>query len=128
MSNDSILFDPDPREDDVTRGLRAIYAAPGGEGYWAALESRIMRYVLAAESAPWWTAFGGWTRAGAVAAAVVLIAVAVATKDAHDAEVRAAYDAIIDDSVPVTTFERVSRTPGLSKTDAAFLYVISDRD
>jgi hypothetical protein len=125
MSGDSMMFDPDGRDDDVTRGLRAMYAAPLSESYWDGLESRIMRYVLAGEGGPWWTAFGGWTRAGAIAATLALIAAGIGTRDASDAERRAAYEAVVNDLPTTNTFERVTRTPGLTETEAMFRYVIS---
>ncbi len=34
-----------PDDDDVTRGLRAIYAAPMGESYWNELQARVMARV-----------------------------------------------------------------------------------
>jgi hypothetical protein len=125
MKNDSMMFDPDGRDGDVTRGLRGIYAAPGDGAYWNGLESRIMRYILAADGGPWWTAFGGWTRAGAVAAAIALVAVGLGSQDAHEAERRAAYEAVVDGSAPATTLDRVTRTPGLTETEAMFRYVIA---
>jgi hypothetical protein len=128
MSDDSMMFDPNGRNDDVTRGLRVMYAAPEAEGYWDGLESRIMRYILTADGGPWWTAFGGWTRAGAVAAAIAIIAVGLGTRGAREAELRAAYQAIDDDAMPASTFERISRTPGLSKSEAVLQYVVIDRN
>ena len=33
---------PDGRDDDLTRTLRQIYAAPVEEGYWSTLAQRVM--------------------------------------------------------------------------------------
>ena len=40
-------------DDDVVRGLRALYAAPEGDSYWNELESRIMARVADVELG-WW--------------------------------------------------------------------------
>ena len=125
MSNDSMMFDPEGRDADVTRELRALYAAPEAQAYWDGLESRILRYILAADGGPWWTAFGGWTRVGAVAAAIALVAIGLGTQGAYEAERRAAYEAVVDVSTPATTLDRVTRTPGLTETEAMFRYVIA---
>jgi hypothetical protein len=125
MKNDSMMFGPEDRDAEVTRGVRALYAAPEGAAYWDGLESRIMRYVLTADGGPWWTAFGGWSRAGAIAAAIALVAVGLGTQGAQEAEVRAAYEAVVDGAAPATTLDRVTRTPGLTETEAMFRYVIA---
>jgi len=43
-----------PDDDDVVRGLRAIYAAPAGEAYWNELQARVMARVADVELG-WWT-------------------------------------------------------------------------
>ena len=124
MSDDIILFDPDRQDDDATRALRAMYAAPGDPAYWDGLHGRIMGYIVASEGA-WWTGFRNWKPLGLAAAAVALIAVGFGAQDDHDAETRAAYEAVLTDTTPASAYERVVRTPGLSESDAMFLYVIS---
>ena len=125
MSDDIILFDPDRHDDDdALRALRAMYAAPADAAYWDGLHRRILGYVTAAEGG-WWTAFGSWKRLGLVAASVAVTAVAVGTQGSRDAETRAAYEAVLEDTTPSSAYERVTRTPGLTESDAMFQYVIS---
>ena len=124
MSDDIILFDPDRQDDDATRALRAMYAAPGDAAYWDGLHGRIMSYIVASEGA-WWTGFRNWKPLGLAAAAVALLAVGFGAQDVRDAETRAAYEAVLTDTTPTTAYERVVRTPGLTESDAMFLYVIS---
>jgi hypothetical protein len=125
MNDDIILFDPDRHDDDdALRALRSMYAAPADGAYWDGLHRRILGYVTAAEGG-WWTAFGSWKRLGLVAASVAVTAVAVGTQGTRDAETRAAYEAVLEDTTPSSTYERVTRTPGLTESDAMFQYVIS---
>ena len=126
MSDDILLFDPDRHDDDddALRALRAMYAAPGDGAYWDGLHRRILSYVSAVEGG-WWTAYGSWKRLGIVAASVALAAIGVGTQGTREAETRAAYEAVLDDTTPGSAYERVTRTPGLTETDAMFQYVIS---
>ena len=125
MSDDIILFDPDRHDDDdALRALRAMYTAPADAAYWDGLHRRILGYVTAAEGG-WWTAFGSWKRLGLVAASVAVTAVAIGTQGSRDAETRAAYEAVLEDTTPSSAYERVTRTPGLTESDAMFQYVIS---
>lgn len=127
MSDDIILFDPDRHDDDeALRALRAMYAAPDNAAYWDGLHRRIMGYVTAAE-AGWWTAFGSWKRLGVIAASIALVAIGIGTQGSRDAETRAAYEAVLDDTTPSSAYERVTRTPGLTESEAMFQYVISYR-
>jgi len=59
------------RDDELTRGLRAIYAPPGEESYWTGLERRILAALDEAES--WWTVPDRWVRVGLIAAALALV-------------------------------------------------------
>ena len=126
MSDDILLFDPDrhDEDDDALRALRAMYAAPGDGAYWDGLHRRILSYVASVEGG-WWTAYGSWKRLGIVAASVALAAIGVGTQRTREAETRAAYEAVLDDTTPGSAYERVTRTPGLTETDAMFQYVIS---
>ena len=127
MSDDIILFDPDRHDDeDTLRALRAMYAAPDDAAYWTGLHRRILSYVAAAEGG-WWTAFGSWKRLGLVAASIALVAIGLGTQGTREAETRAAYEAVLDDTTPGTAYERVTRTPGLTENEAMFQYVISYR-
>lgn len=125
MNDDIMLFDPDRHDDDdALRALRARYAAPDDAAYWDGLHRRIMSYVVAADGG-WWTAFGSWKRLGLVAASVTLVAVGLGTQGTRDAETRAAFEAVLDDTTPGSAYERVTQTPGLTESEAMFQYVIS---
>ena len=125
MNDDIIQFDPDRHDDDdAIRALRAMYLAPDDAAYWDGLHRRIMSYVTAAEGS-WWMAFGSWKRLALVAASVALAAIGVGTQGTRDAETRAAYKAVLDDTTPGSAYERVTQTPGLTESEAMFQYVIS---
>jgi hypothetical protein len=78
-------------DDDVTRGLRGLYAAPAGHAYWNELESRIMARVGEVELG-WWTELDRWLRPALVAAAVLVITAGVAMFQAQKAETESAYE------------------------------------
>jgi hypothetical protein len=78
-------------DDDVTRGLRGLYAAPAGHVYWNELESRIMARVAEVELG-WWTELDRWLRPALVAAAVLVITAGVAMFQAQKAETESAYE------------------------------------
>src|SRR5690349_17992889 len=59
------------RDDALTTELRSIYRSPDGEGYWAALERRIMKAIE--EQDAWWTMPERWVRFGIAAAAAALL-------------------------------------------------------
>jgi hypothetical protein len=62
------------RDDDLTRELRAIYAAPSDASWWAALEQRINARIDAAVIADeWWTVPERWMRVGLIAAGFAVI-------------------------------------------------------
>lgn len=81
-------------EDDVTRGLRAIYAAPGDDAYWSELEARIMHRVAGMELG-WWTELDHWTRPALLAAAALLLACSAALFRARESEQTTAYEALL---------------------------------
>jgi hypothetical protein len=69
---------------------------------------------------------GRWARAGIAAAAVALIAAGVASVYTQGSDNTLAYAELLNpDSVPVTTFERVTATQGISEDEAALRYVLS---
>jgi hypothetical protein len=125
MSDEINLFDPDRSDDDATRALRALYAAPQDPTYWDGLHARVMAYVVASEAAGWWTGFTSWSRLAAVAAAVALIVIGIGAQSDSDAETRASYESILEDTAPASTYERVTRTAGLSESEAIFRYVVA---
>jgi hypothetical protein len=78
-------------DDDVTRGMRGLYAAPAGHAYWNELESRIMARVAEVELG-WWTELDRWLRPALVAAAVLVFAAGVAMFRAHQSDTNSAYE------------------------------------
>ena len=90
-------------DDEVARGLRSLYAAPAGDGYWNELEARIMARVADVELG-WWTELDRWVRPAMAAAAVLLIAAGVAMFRAHEVEGDiAAENMLSSPAVPVST-------------------------
>lgn len=99
--SDNRLFPND--DDEVVRGLRLLYAAPGGDAYWNELEARIMARVSDVEL-EWWTELDRWVRPALAAAAVLLIAAGAAMFRAHQAEADIAADNMLSaPAVPVST-------------------------
>jgi hypothetical protein len=78
-------------DDEITRGMRGLYAAPAGHAYWNELESRIMSRVAEVELG-WWTELDRWLRPALVAAAVLVVAAGVAMFRAHQSDTAAAYE------------------------------------
>lgn len=96
----------DAGDEDVTRGLRAIYAAPAGEPYWNELEARIMGRITEVDLG-WWAELDRWARPALITAAVLMIAAGVAMFRAHQVETESAYENILTPSpVPVETVIR----------------------
>ncbi len=89
MADDELEFtaEADPR---VTRALRARYAAPDDDAYWAGLRMLIMSRIAAGARGSWLQVAAGWARPGLLAAAAVLIVAA------------ALFQASRDDTEPVT--------------------------
>ncbi len=87
MSDLSLLSDGD---EQITRGLRGMYAAPAGHAYWNELESRIMARVAEVELG-WWDVLDRWARPAMVAAAALIIAAGVAMYQSHQSDVESSY-------------------------------------
>jgi hypothetical protein len=103
MSDYRLLSNDDDASDEVVRGLRSLYAAPAGDGYWNELEARIMARVADVELG-WWTELDRWARPALAAAAVLLLAAGVAMFRARQAENDIAVDSMLTaPSVPVST-------------------------
>lgn len=75
MADNELEFtvEADPR---VTRALRARYAAPDDEAYWAGLQMLVMSRIAAGARGSWLQVAAGWARPGLVAAAAVLLVAA----------------------------------------------------
>jgi hypothetical protein len=96
----------DEGDEEVVRGLRAIYAAPIGEPYWNDLEARIMGRIAEVDLG-WWAELDRWARPALIAAAVLVLAAGVAMFRAHQVETETAYENILTPSpVPVETVIR----------------------
>jgi hypothetical protein len=114
---------PDGPDEHTTHALREHYAAPRESGYWEALERRVMARV-AGDAGEWWLVFGGWIRAGIVAAGLAALVGGAALWQARTAEARVAYEAVIAD--PATSAE-MAGTPRRAATEreATLRYLIS---
>jgi hypothetical protein len=77
-------------EDEITRGLRGLYAAPAGHAYWNELESRIMARVAEVELG-WWDELDRWAKPAMVAAAVLVVAAGWAMYNARVGDVEDSY-------------------------------------
>jgi hypothetical protein len=96
----------DAGDEDVTRGLRALYAAPAGEPYWNELEARIMGRITEVDLG-WWAELDRWARPALITAAVLMLAAGVAMFRARQVETQTAYESILTPSpVPVETVIR----------------------
>lgn len=116
-----LRLEPD-HEDDVTRELRARYAAPSDESYWVRLEARVMQYIADVERG-WWSELDRWTRPALLAAAALLVACGIALYRAHQAEQTAAYQALL---APVARpAEAVARPMLQDPRDGTVRYVLS---
>ena len=94
-------------DDEVTRGLRQIYAAPQGDGYWRDLEARILSHLTSAPAPSWSDELNYLMRPALVAAAVVMMAAGVALFRAHQVDQELAYEGMLTPTtLPVETAVR----------------------
>jgi hypothetical protein len=93
MDDNEIRLD-EPLPDNVIEATRALYAPPASDAYWSGLEARIMARIADSTAGGWWVVVGGWARGGiaAIAAALVAAVVGLLLMQAHDREVRTAYE------------------------------------
>lgn len=107
---------------ELTGALRALYAAPGDERYWDALEARILAHVARGdERHAWWMELADFARPGLVAAAGLILVATFAMVHARQAEARSAYASVIA-PVPASA-EPSARVVG--DGDAAIHYILS---
>lgn len=129
MTDNQIRLD-EPLPDDVIAAGRDIYAPPADGAYWSALESRIMARISDSAAGRWWMVVGGWARGGLVAAAAIIVATVVGALllQAHNQEVRTAYESAsqptITESLTVPA-GALSERDGPDTRDATFRDVIS---
>lgn len=123
---DKLKLHADRPEDDVTRALRRLYAAPADEEYWRNLEARILsRLAGTSRTIGWWEELDNWMRPALVAAAAVLLAAGVALFRDHQVHRDVTYEAMLTPTaLPVETAVR----PVLQENrDATFRYLITNR-
>lgn len=112
------------RDDEVTRELRAIYAAPADEAYWASLERRIMAALDGADA--WWTVSDRWMRVGLVAAGFALaVAGSLYMRSRAQVERRTAYESVMTvEGLDETT---IAQRPRLSPEEATLRRLLGNR-
>lgn len=119
--------DPDRGDDEITRGLRELYAAPAADGYWVRLEARILSR-LAEAAAPrvgWWDELDHWMRPALVAAAVVLLATGVALFRARQVEQQVAYEAMLTPTPSALPVETAVRPVLQEQRETTFRYLMT---
>jgi hypothetical protein len=125
--SDHLKLHTDRGDEDITRGLRALFAPPGGEAYWRSLEARILSRLTdgGSRSIGWWDELDRWMRPALVAAAVVLLAAGVAMFRDYQVEQDATYEAMLTPTtLPVETAVR----PVLQgQREATFRYLMTNR-
>lgn len=105
--SDYLKLHTDGGDDEIARGLRALYAAPADETYWRGLEARILSRLTEVPGIGWWDELDRWMRPALVAAAIALIAVGVALFRARQMENEVTYEAMLTPTqLPVETAVR----------------------
>ncbi|MEK7403451.1 MAG: hypothetical protein AABZ80_13935 [Gemmatimonadota bacterium] len=109
-------------DEQITRGLRQVYAAPTGDDYWRGLQARILSRLTEPKTIAWWDELDRWVRPALVAAAILLLATSVAIIRSYQAEREFAYEAMLTPTnLPVETAVRPMRTG----PEAAFRYLMT---
>lgn len=116
---------PEWEDQDVTRGLRSLYAPPADPSYWHALEARIMSRVAGAVSAEWWSFYGRWTRLGLAAAGIAAIVSGAAIAHTREQESRVAYEAVFEPPVEAQAVVQAEETRTATAREATLRYLIS---
>ena len=126
MTNDRFRPRLEP-DNDLTRGLRSLYAQPTEQSYWDQLEAKILARVSAEGAGPtdigqWWVFFGDWVKPAVVAAGIAALAAGLALYQAELADHTAAFEAAweVAPEVPVQTATSTS-----AAREATLRYVIS---
>ena len=95
------------RDDDLTRELRKLYAAPTDAGYWDAFERRILERIAGADDSDladlWWSVPEKWLRIGLVAAGFALIVAGSLLLRTQAQASRMAYDTVVQPALDAPT-------------------------
>ena len=113
----------DAPDDEVLAGLRAMYPAPDGDGYWDGLEARILARVTGDRGSVW-PFFARWAPAGLIAAAAALLMAGYALQRLNEEEASVAYETAIRNASPMAV-QTVMGRPGTPVREATFEYVIT---
>lgn len=109
---------------ELTKALRALYAAPTEAGYWDALEARVLAHVARGDDAlGWWSALADMARPGLVAAAALILAASVAMVRSQQLEARNAYASVI--SPASDALEPALRASSVGDGDIAIHFLLS---
>jgi hypothetical protein len=124
--SDHLKLHADGDDDEIARGLRRIYAAPVGDGYWRGLEARILsRLTETPRSLRWWDELDRWMRPALVAAAVVLLAAGVAMVREHQVEQEVAYEAMLTPAPSALPLETAVRPVLQEQRETTFRYLMT---
>ena len=113
--------------DEVTRGLRRLYAAPEGDEYWRGLEARILSRLTEASihGLAWWDELDRWMRPALVAAAVVLLAAGVSLVREYQMEQETAYEAMLTPAPAALPVETAVRPVLQEQRETTFRYLMT---
>lgn len=117
---------------------RTMYLPPavaaGDQTYWSSLEQRIMARVLdpaflaSLEQNRWWTVLEGWSRAGLVAAGLVVAISAALLQSQSQDESSAVYEYVSATPAPeafAPSVELATQREAAIQNDAVFNYVLA---
>jgi hypothetical protein len=103
---DDLKFPTNGDRDSLDESLKSLisdaYSPPGGDEYWAGLETKIMSRVSAhapGETA-WWSVLAPWARPALVAAAAIFALAGVINEQLVDSDEQIAYDSVVQSVSP----------------------------
>ena len=114
-------------DDDITRELRALYAAPAGDDYWRGLEARILSRLTEAAGPriAWWDELDRWMRPALVAAAVVLLSSGIAMFRTFQTDHEVASDAMLTPTPSALPVETAVRPVLQEQRETTFRYLMT---
>lgn len=115
---------PQGRDDDLTRALRGLYAAPADDAYWASLTRRVMAGIAHEAADARWQPLARFARVGMIAAVAALIIAELALVRSRETDMAIAYDAVVETPQSAPIQLATDRAPG-SVRDVTLRYVIS---